>query len=122
MRQPLRKPRVKPLRIPSHLERYFMSIAEANHLEFIPEHRFHPVRRWRFDFADTKNMIAVELEGGIWVGGRHNRGNGFQADTEKYNKATVMGWRVLRYCSREDVATQFLNDYKSLLELDNESN
>lgn len=115
----LRKPRVKPLKIPSHLERCFMHIIEANKLSFLPEYRFHPVRRWKFDFADVKNMVAVELEGGIWIGGRHNRGSGYQKDTEKYNRATTMGWRVLRYCSREDIINQFLSDYQDILNLQN---
>lgn len=64
-------------------------------LTAIPEHRFHPERKWRFDFIFKPN-IALEVEGGIWNGGRHSRGSGFKADMEKYNSATVMGWRILR--------------------------
>ena len=61
------------------------------------EVRFHPERRWRFDFAFIEQKIAIELEGGIWIGGRHQTGKGFQGDCEKYNQATILGWRVLRY-------------------------
>ena len=61
------------------------------------EYQFHPTRKWRFDFAWPSKMIAVEVEGGIWSGGRHTRGAGFVADCEKYNAAAELGWRVFRY-------------------------
>jgi hypothetical protein len=54
-------------------------------------------RKWRFDFAWTELMLAVEIEGGTWSGGRHIRPKGFQDDCVKYNEATLMGWRVFRY-------------------------
>jgi very-short-patch-repair endonuclease len=61
------------------------------------EYRFDGKRRWRFDFAWPTQLVAVEVEGGIWNGGRHVTGKGFTADTEKYNAAVVAGWRVLRF-------------------------
>ncbi len=60
------------------------------------EHRFHPVRRWRFDAGFLAEKLAVEIDGGIWIGGRHNTGTGYKADLEKLNEALCMGWRVLR--------------------------
>lgn len=64
--------------------------------DFEREHRFHPVRKWRLDFAWPAQQLAVEVEGGVWTGGRHTRGAGFVKDMEKYNQATLLGWRVLR--------------------------
>ncbi len=63
----------------------------------VTEHRFHPTRRWRFDYAWPQWGVAVEREGGIWIRGRHTRPMGYQRDLEKYNAATVLGWRVLRF-------------------------
>lgn len=62
----------------------------------VEEHRFHPERRWRFDIALVNQKIAFEVEGGIWVGGRHIHPSGFEKDCEKYNTAAAMGWKVLR--------------------------
>jgi hypothetical protein len=60
------------------------------------EHKFDEKRRWRFDYAWLERMIALEVEGGVWTGGRHTRGAGFLKDIEKYNRAAVLGWRLLR--------------------------
>lgn len=62
----------------------------------VREHRFHPVRRWRFDYAWIEHKVALEVEGGVWTGGRHTRGAGFVGDMEKYNAAVLAGWRVVR--------------------------
>lgn len=61
------------------------------------EYKFDSVRRWRFDFCWPEKMVAVEIEGGVWKNGRHNRGNGYIADMDKYNSAVILGWRVLRF-------------------------
>lgn len=61
------------------------------------EHRFHPTRQWRFDFAWPDLKVAVEVEGGIGINGRHTRPGGFRGDMEKYNAAVELGWVVLRY-------------------------
>ncbi len=62
----------------------------------VKEYKFHPTRRWRFDYAVPEHKVALEVEGGVWTQGRHTRPKGFIGDIEKYNTATVMGWRVLR--------------------------
>ena len=67
---------------------------------FVREHRFHPDRRWRFDFAWEGLKVAVEIEGGVWSGGRHTRGSGFEADCEKYNEAARLGWAVYRFTGK----------------------
>ena len=63
--------------------------------------RFHPTRKWRADFAHLPSRTLIEIEGGVWVGGRHNRGRGFLADAEKYFEAAMEGWRVIRLVDRQ---------------------
>ena len=82
----------------SKLEMRFARIVDAAGLPLpVTEYRFHPTRRWRFDFAWPDHKLAVEIEGGAWTGGRHTRGSGFVGDCDKYNAATILGWRVLRF-------------------------
>ncbi len=58
------------------------------------EFRFHGTRKWRLDFAWPEKMVALEIDGGSWVQGRHTRGAGFEKDIEKGNAALVLGWKV----------------------------
>ena len=64
---------------------------------WVREYKFHDKRKWRADFCQPVYKIIVEIEGGIFVGGRHTRGAGFIKDMEKYNSATVLGYSVLRF-------------------------
>lgn len=63
---------------------------------WVREHVFAAPRKWRFDFAWPEPAVAVEIEGGVWTGGRHTRGDGFSKDCEKYSEAAVRGWRIIR--------------------------
>lgn len=78
-------------------------------VECVKEYKFHPTRRWRFDYAIPEHKIALEVEGGVWTGGRHIRAQGFLGDMEKYNTATLMGWRVFRTTPDELYKTATIN-------------
>jgi len=65
--------------------------------EPVREYRFHPARRWRLDYAWPDFRLAVEIEGGVWINGRHTRGRGFLGDLEKYNELAMAGWSLLRF-------------------------
>lgn len=85
------------------------------HVECVKEFKFHPTRRWRFDYAIPEHKIAVEVEGGVWTNGRHTRPQGFLGDIEKYNTATLMGWRVFRTTPTELVRTATLKMLKQAI-------
>ena len=76
--------------------------------DVVAEYQFHPKRKWRFDYAIPSKKIAVEIEGGAWINGRHNRASGFLKDMEKYNTAAAMGWRLLRATPQNLLTLKFL--------------
>ena len=78
----------------SYLEALFESQIQTHGM---PE----PVREfyflgWRFDFAWPTLKIAVEIDGGTYIGGDHVRGKGYERDCKKNNAAQLQGWIVLR--------------------------
>jgi very-short-patch-repair endonuclease len=84
----------------SDLEAMMAGSLRMNSLpEPVAEYRFAQGlnRKWRFDFAYPEVKVAIEVEGGTWAQGRHNRGSGMEGDMEKYNLAAMLGWLVLRF-------------------------
>lgn len=65
------------------------------------EYRFNPDRRWRSDWAlwsdDEKIKILIEYEGLAFIKTGHTSSKGYTANTEKYNSAQALGWKVLRF-------------------------
>ena len=97
------------------LERKFALFWQAcggSYLE--PEYRFHPVRKWRFDFAETDKKVAFEIHGGIWIGGRHQTASGFMHDCEKYTAAAMLGWRIIHLTS-QDITTPKIQELANWL-------
>jgi len=71
-----------------------------NGQKLIPEHRFHPTRKWRVDWFHESG-VAIEIEGSVWTQGRHTRGSGFLADIEKYNALAERGILLFRVPANE---------------------
>lgn len=84
------------------------------------ELKFHSTRKWRIDFAWPDLMLAVEVEGGTWTGGRHTRGAGFRKDCEKYNQATLDGWTLLRFTTGMVTDGEALKTITSAIEIKQE--
>jgi very-short-patch-repair endonuclease len=70
---------------------------------WVAEYRFHATRRWRFDvaFPAPEHRLAIEVDGGGFVAGRHTRGLGVESDCEKFCAAVIDGWRVMRVTPRQ---------------------
>ena len=83
----------------SHLEETLVIQMKREKIpQAVRGHRFHEDRRWQFDFCYPDLKLAFEVEGGIWRrgGGAHSSGLAILRDIEKYNAATLLGWRVFR--------------------------
>lgn len=64
------------------------------------QHRFHPTRQWRFDFAHIPTLTAIEIQG---FGEGHNSYDGMASDYAKHNEAIRFGWTIL-YLMSHDVS------------------
>lgn len=79
------------------------------------QYRFHDVRQWAFDFAWPLRKVALEVDGGVFTGGRHTRGAGYTEDCVKVNTAVIMGWRVLRATGEQVKSGQAVQWLEALL-------
>lgn len=86
-------------------------------LEPVKEYRFHPVRKWRFDYAFPEHKVAIEINGGVWKSGRHNRGQGYINDLEKLNNAAALGWLVLQFTPQQRFENNTVELIKKALEI-----
>lgn len=75
---------------------------------------FHPKRKWRFDICWPEHKIVVEVEGGVYNNGAHNRTKGFLKDVQKYNEAVMFGWKLLRCTNYND--PKIIRKVKELME------
>jgi len=102
----LNKPVVN-LRIPMKTKKKVDHVAKISaaltllKVDHVREYRFLHDRRFKFDIAIPKLMIAVEFEGGVFTQGRHTRGTGYVNDVKKYNLATMHGWKLLRFTTAD---------------------
>lgn len=94
-----------------HLEREFYQawLTYGNDVPIFrdePDEREHvkilkpPDHRKRFDFVIPDYMIAIEIQGGTWMGkSGHNTGTGIARDSIKGNLAREIGWVVMTFTS-----------------------
>jgi len=97
------------------------SLKRNGHIDdFVAEHRFHDVRRFRFDWAVVSLKIAIEYEGIFSKKSRHTTVSGYSKDIEKYNLALTHGWKVLRYTAKNYMNLK--NDLDKLLNINKDKN
>ena len=93
-----------------HMPVSFDTFCKAKGLPIpVAEHRFHPTRKWRMDWAWPEQRVALEIDGGVWVRGAHGRGTGIVRDQEKGREAAALGWRILR-CQPKELFTASVID------------
>lgn len=105
----------------SYLERVMAQIIKDEGLPTpIREYRVLEPRKWRGDFVWLEPKVLLEVEGGIWTGGRHTRGQGFVKDCEKYNSCALAGFLVLRVTKEHIWNGKALEWLKLALDTDSE--
>ncbi|WP_185092680.1 hypothetical protein [Epilithonimonas caeni] len=88
------------IKIPKEIGKYklhIIAVLERSELPFVSELKFDEVRDFRFDWAIPELNLAIEYEGIFSDKSGHTTLSGYKKDCEKYNLATLRGWRMLRY-------------------------
>ena len=91
----------------SDLEESFANYLRLHRIEYQREYKFSPKTRHRADFYLPQYNCLIEIEGGIWSGGRHGRGAGYIKDCDKYNLATTLGYKLLRFTTQHVQDSQY---------------
>lgn len=68
--------------------------------DYVKEHKFLNNRKFRMDWAIPEYKICIEYEGIFSTKSGHRTITGVLSDIEKYNLATMDGWKVLRYTAK----------------------
>lgn len=89
--------------------------AITENIEVVREHKFHPERKWRFDFAVPAHKVAIEYEGLNSEKSGHTTLVGYTGDTEKYNAAQALGWKVIRFTAKN--YKKVLTELKKLIDV-----
>ena len=89
---------------------------KAHGIRFEREVYLAPGRRFKTDFLVAD--LAIEIDGGIWTGGRHSRGYGIIGDCEKMNILTLQGYRHLRFTTQMVERGDAINVIRKALSVD----
>ena len=78
------------------LEDPFAQWLSFKNIKFVRQFQPFKGRRFKCDFFLPDYNVVIEIEGGQWINGRHQRGTGYKNDIEKYNMITLAGYKILR--------------------------
>lgn len=72
---------------------------------------------WRYDFFFPDYDLAVELNGGTWVNGGHNRGNHLQSEYRKINASALLGHTLLIFDTGMVKSGEAVQRVKAIIDL-----
>jgi hypothetical protein len=101
----------------SALEDQFLKLWQARFPKLILEREFSDIpawekdyqdryakskrsKRYRLDFAHTNSCTGIEIQGGVYIRGRHVTGSGYERDCRKYNLAYTSKWTIFLLTSQ----------------------
>lgn len=76
------------------------------------EAKFHLTRKWRVDYLWKWKKLACEIEGGLFIFGRHNRPVSMMKDFEKYNELAFHGFYLLRFTPQQVKSGECVQELK----------
>ena len=88
-----------------------MSILDNLKLDYHHDDTFLEGRMFRADFELVNKKIVIEVHGGTFIQGRHQRPLGFHNDCVKRNLITLNGYSLLEF------STLHFKDVKSMSQL-----
>lgn len=102
----------------SPLETKFLSMWQYHfpHIPLAREGRLIPNRRFAFDFAHLHSKVAIEINGGNWINGRHTQAPSLVKEYEKLNLAQECGYIVYILDSTMITQRWILKIYESIMD------
>lgn len=64
-------------------------------LDWRVQYEFLEGRKYRADFAELRHRLIVEVQGGSWINGAHNRSIGYEQNCVRQAEAAIAGWTML---------------------------
>ena len=96
----------------------FVKLIEAElHLKVIKEFQFNPNRKWKADYYIPELNLLIEQEGGVYTRQAHGSISGILRDIAKYNSATQLGYKILRFTPDQLYTTAALDAIREIAKL-----
>jgi len=98
----------------------FEQFLSKNNLQFSKEVVFSNImptkRQFRADYFILKMRIIIEINGGQYMTGRHNRGGkGYENDLVKSNLANINGFYYLQYTYQQLSKQLYVKDLRTII-------
>ena len=96
----------------------FVKLIETElHLKVIKEFQFNPNRKWKADYYIPELNLLIEQEGGVYTRQAHGSISGILRDIEKYNSATQLGYKILRFTPKQLYTMEALDAIREIAKL-----
>lgn len=89
---------------PLAIRAFLQELARLKLPEPRQEYQFATPRKWAADFCWPEHKVILEVQGGVFTGGRHVRGAALLKEWEKLNHGAIRGYRFL-FCAPRDLTS-----------------
>lgn len=73
-------------------------------------------KTYKVDFVIVELALCIEVQGGQWQGGRHQRGAGYAEDRRRVRDLTLMGWTVMEFTT-DDIKNRLWQTIEEIKEM-----